>query len=98
MVCLISGINVPAQGAKLPSIPMLMEFGIKPLAKVCASRVSSNNASVSLAATSNSVGLKACVPLCNRSEEHTSELQSRENLVCRLLLVKKKLYSTHLCL
>src|SRR5690606_40506482 len=26
-----------------------------------------------------------------RSEEHTSELQSRENLVCRLLLEKKKL-------
>src|SRR5690606_40134813 len=25
-----------------------------------------------------------------RSEEHTSELQSRENLVCRLLLAKKK--------
>src|SRR5207302_5403481 len=30
-----------------------------------------------------------------RSEEHTSELQSRENLVCRLLLEKKnRLYST----
>src|SRR5207342_3966100 len=28
-------------------------------------------------------------PPC-RSEEHTSELQSRENLVCRLLLEKKK--------
>src|SRR5690606_41278409 len=29
--------------------------------------------------------------LCfDRSEEHTSELQSRENLVCRLLLEKKK--------
>src|SRR5690606_41661062 len=27
---------------------------------------------------------------CRRSEEHTSELQSRENLVCRLLLEKKK--------
>src|SRR5690606_14655532 len=27
-----------------------------------------------------------------RSEEHTSELQSRENLVCRLLLEKKKVY------
>ena len=26
----------------------------------------------------------------NRSEEHTSELQSRRNLVCRLLLEKKK--------
>src|SRR5690606_39588880 len=30
------------------------------------------------------------VPDANRSEEHTSELQSRENLVCRLLLEKKK--------
>src|SRR5690606_41848293 len=28
--------------------------------------------------------------LLDRSEEHTSELQSRENLVCRLLLEKKK--------
>src|SRR5690606_11035606 len=28
----------------------------------------------------------------DRSEEHTSELQSRENLVCRLLLEKKKQY------
>src|SRR5690606_42045549 len=26
----------------------------------------------------------------DRSEEHTSELQSRENIVCRLLLEKKK--------
>src|SRR5207302_9666470 len=30
------------------------------------------------------------VPATKRSEEHTSELQSRENLVCRLLLEKKK--------
>src|SRR5690606_39667671 len=30
----------------------------------------------------------------NRSEEHTSELQSRENLVCRLLLEKKKQHAT----
>src|SRR5688572_31040591 len=30
----------------------------------------------------------ACVPA--RSEEHTSELQSQSNLVCRLLLEKKK--------
>src|SRR6266700_5571818 len=29
-------------------------------------------------------------PAGTRSEEHTSELQSRENLVCRLLLEKKK--------
>src|SRR6266496_4482178 len=28
--------------------------------------------------------------ICMRSEEHTSELQSRRDLVCRLLLEKKK--------
>src|SRR3712207_7396652 len=30
------------------------------------------------------------IPLLERSEEHTSELQSRQYLVCRLLLEKKK--------
>src|SRR2546427_5655708 len=30
-----------------------------------------------------------------RSEEHTSELQSQSNLVCRLLLEKKKKISTY---
>src|SRR5258708_28412869 len=29
-------------------------------------------------------------PIRKRSEEHTSELQSPDHLVCRLLLVKKK--------
>src|SRR2546427_941499 len=31
----------------------------------------------------------------SRSEEHTSELQSQSNLVCRLLLEKKKQYKRH---
>src|SRR3989442_11435934 len=31
-----------------------------------------------------------------RSEEHTSELQSRPHLVCRLLLEKKKIITLHL--
>src|SRR2546430_15367293 len=30
-----------------------------------------------------------------RSEEHTSELQSQSNLVCRLLLEKKNTFMTH---
>src|SRR5258706_3427065 len=34
---------------------------------------------------------RACMVRC-RSEEHTSELQSLTNLVCRLLLEKKKIY------
>src|SRR2546427_13014504 len=33
---------------------------------------------------------KARAPQSPRSEEHTSELQSQSNLVCRLLLEKKK--------
>src|SRR5690554_7012425 len=33
---------------------------------------------------------KVNYPKINRSEEHTSELQSRPHLVCRLLLEKKK--------
>src|SRR3712207_8340427 len=33
--------------------------------------------------------------LDDRSEEHTSELQSRQYLVCRLLLEKKKNTTTH---
>src|SRR2546430_7708379 len=32
-------------------------------------------------------------PVRHRSEEHTSELQSQSNLVCRLLLEKKKIKS-----
>src|SRR2546430_9983859 len=34
-----------------------------------------------------------CIARHSRSEEHTSELQSQSNLVCRLLLEKKK--NTH---
>src|SRR5690606_39750840 len=45
------------------------------------------------ALTTASVGSTCTVRVAvtvRRSEEHTSELQSRENLVCRLLLEKKK--------
>src|SRR5690606_17510394 len=37
-------------------------------------------------------GRSASLCVNSRSEEHTSELQSRENIVCRLLLEKKKLH------
>src|SRR2546430_9020751 len=41
-----------------------------------------------------SAGLLVCAP---RSEEHTSELQSQSNLVCRLLLEKKKKSARRSC-
>src|SRR2546422_6409857 len=40
-------------------------------------------------------GLAARTPGKRRSEEHTSELQSRLHLVCRLLLEKKKKLKFH---
>src|SRR3712207_7398025 len=44
--------------------------------------------------TGPSIFSTAMLALTTRSEEHTSELQSRQYLVCRLLLEKKK--KTHL--
>src|SRR5690349_23747120 len=44
-------------------------------------------------------GFRRCTdsPAATRSEEHTSELQSRRDLVCRLLLEKKKtIYSRNI--
>src|SRR2546429_3699103 len=41
----------------------------------------------------NSIEPMLSLSICVRSEEHTSELQSRLHLVCRLLLEKKKIYS-----
>src|SRR5690606_41570337 len=43
--------------------------------------------------TSSHGASRTLAPEALRSEEHTSELQSRENIVCRLLLEKKKNYS-----
>src|SRR3989442_11922510 len=40
-------------------------------------------------------GVRESQPLEDRSEEHTSELQSRPHLVCRLLLEKKKAQLTN---
>src|SRR2546430_9664681 len=44
---------------------------------------------------------RLCIDLeceVGRSEEHTSELQSQSNLVCRLLLEKKKKMAIHSCI
>src|SRR3712207_8291340 len=51
---------------------------------------STTSTSQSSTRTSTWVREMSCCGLCTRSEEHTSELQSRQYLVCRLLLEKKK--------
>src|SRR5690606_39839233 len=52
------------------------------------------NLSVPISLSYNSSAIQVDEVASWRSEEHTSELQSRENLVCRLLLEKKKKSTT----
>src|SRR2546430_12736247 len=56
--------------------------------KALSPRVSSSNARLSYPARR---WLRSRFLNSRRSEEHTSELQSQSNLVCRLLLEKKKI-------
>src|SRR5436309_14246580 len=58
-----------------------------PVRMATASATASCRVSRRMGTTSDPAGGRGA---CRRSEEHTSELQSRENLVCRLLLEKKK--------
>src|SRR3989475_4796992 len=51
-------------------------------------------ADLSNGTTGSGAVVLATSPTITRSEEHTSELQSQSNLVCRLLLEKKKKENT----
>src|SRR5258708_13126858 len=51
---------------------------------------SSAGAQQARASSSRPAALRRLAPAGRRSEEHTSELQSPDHLVCRLLLEKKK--------
>src|SRR3712207_7108957 len=55
-----------------------------------AMRQATSPAAISVQPVTASGTAWAASPHPNRSEEHTSELQSRQYLVCRLLLEKKK--------
>src|SRR5690606_23225153 len=74
------------------AIMHLLEHDIKP--SDIMTRAAFENAIkivIALGGSTNAVlHLLAMAHTIGRSEEHTSELQSRENLVCRLLLEKKK--------
>src|SRR5690554_7242854 len=59
----------------------------KSLIKCSTPEISSKSGLVSKASLNNE---RFRCTNCSRSEEHTSELQSRPHLVCRLLLEKKK--------
>src|SRR5690606_40333632 len=71
------GDNRSEPSTTLPTIVVMAETN---------KQVTENTDSYTITVTSSATGMGL-----SRSEEHTSELQSRENLVCRLLLEKKKL-------
>src|SRR2546427_1398672 len=56
----------------------------------CAALVKGNKQSLHEACRNLRQRFRDARTCCQRSEEHTSELQSQSNLVCRLLLEKKK--------
>src|SRR3712207_8945763 len=74
------------QGVEQPGLAELDAVALKGLGALVRGAV---------VAVAHRSGHPRCHPLAERrSEEHTSELQSRQYLVCRLLLEKKKHYST----
>src|SRR2546430_3060551 len=83
----------------LPASPRLRtaspSFALSPLGSsgppATASRTASHRSSISSRGTPSLAAVATSAKLgVPRSEEHTSELQSQSNLVCRLLLEKKK--------
>src|SRR6266496_6055192 len=80
-------ISVPPGATSRPTLTMAWpRYGSGRACTVMISTTRSNAASHCAGGSSRSA-----VPYCTvRSEEHTSELQSRRDLVCRLLLEKKK--------
>src|SRR3990167_8912789 len=65
----------------LPAIAKILKKNKKTLSDIKAVEVNTGPGSFT--------GTRVGVSVANRSEEHTSELQSQSNLVCRLLLEKK---------
>src|SRR5256886_12090390 len=84
------------QTCALPICSSRIDFNSRSLSNAALSASGSVNNSANFASTGR--GEPPCLPASGsfgrvvlpRSEEHTSELQSQSNLVCRLLLEKKK--------
>src|SRR5262249_56892391 len=90
--------NSPAPPPAPPSFPTRRSSDLASRRRlaVCGSRVGERapshwptTAAALHPSRSRRYGFGPTVPPCTRSEEHTSELQSLTNLVCRLLLEKK---------
>src|SRR5690625_6764646 len=77
--------TIPAAGAVSNANTQLTQRGTRLRCSPCGARSVSPVDTV-IAFLPSTAGMRHCA----RSEEHTSELQSRGHIVCRLLLEKKK--------
>src|SRR5438132_4609065 len=97
-----SGTNRGQDAGSIRQGPLIRSVGRVPLAPACPTRCASRAhrcvcraslgaCSLSWQASTPSLAAEhRCGSVPKRSEEHTSELQSHSDLVCRLLLEKKK--------
>src|SRR5256885_11978627 len=86
----------PTEISTLPlhdALPISLHSSPSPSARARVYDTSSDADSAAIVTPTAGVSQRAGTP---RSEEHTSELQSPCNLVCRLLLEKKKKNSQHI--
>src|SRR5690606_40728512 len=74
----------------LPADAVLIAFGFRPSPADWLARFGISTDESGRILAPEQQAFKFQTTNAKRSEEHTSELQSRENLVCRLLLEKKK--------
>src|SRR2546430_9337983 len=78
-----------------PLLLQLQEYGVRRPGRICVAEplkgvLTGRQRGMQLEARQRSVATGIGRDFLKRSEEHTSELQSQSNLVCRLLLEKKK--------
>src|SRR2546430_4496034 len=82
-------IRRPPRSTLFPYTTLFRSGSVRPrLARHWASKADTLKSSARRRTSSGFQGVRFARPM--RSEEHTSELQSQSNLVCRLLLEKKK--------
>src|SRR5260221_2735521 len=86
-------IRRPPRSPLFPYTTLFRSSAQPPVAEPAPAPVSRNVSPV------GEINMTLATPTVERSEEHTSELQSHSDLVCRLLLEKKKIepYDASLC-
>src|SRR3712207_7372877 len=76
--------------ASAPEVPAIARSVYPSLSALVASTMTPRDSDGAISAVTADAAVPGTASRTTRSEEHTSELQSRQYLVCRLLLEKKK--------